>query len=444
MSAVRRRSKFLVLLVAVAGLSLVLSACAFLKEGSLSVSQPGGIGAARVHFVLCTLNKEFNCGQNEPKVFKENIQYMLGIAVPKGSVPPATLTAQPTSGGAAPIVFNRSDQVAAEMAAASAKLGASELAEEEGFRPWPPPGLEGFGYLSAPVQDKEGPAAEWSIDAEFGLPAAADGSAFTGPFATGLDMAVREVTPEHPADSPPRCFGFEEGSEYEPESGEAFCLFTLEEAQVGTSDLKIAAPPTTPVYVGGKVTLPFGLNLASTAPTLPGFSLAATSTLSGAAVALSSSTFTPPPVDPGTHRSSGSDTATVTVPSTAQPGVYEVTLTAKTAQGGTATQVAKIEVTKPKLKIGKVKLNKSNGTAKIPIGVPSAGTLTVSGKGIAKVKRSAKGPKTLKVTIKAKGKAKKTLGSNGKAKVKAKIAFQPSNGAAVTKTKSITLKKKLG
>jgi uncharacterized membrane protein len=166
--------------------------------------------------------------------------------------------------------------------------------------------------------------------------------------------------------------------------------------------------------------------------------------LPGAAVSLSSSTFTPPAPDPSTHRSSGSDTVTVTIPKTAKPGVYEVTLTAKTAQGGTATQVAKIEVTKPKLKLGKVKLNKGNGTAKLSVGVPSAGTLTVSGKKIVKVKRTAKGPKTLKVTIKSKGKAKKALGSTGKAKVKAKIVFKPSNGDSVTKTKSITLKKKLG
>jgi hypothetical protein len=439
----RRFSKPLVALVALAVLALTLSACAFLKEGSLGVSQPGGIGAARVHFVLCSLDKEFNCGPNESQVFGENLQYLVGIAAPKGSSAPATFTAQPTTPGAQPIVFNRNDQVAAEMAASSAKLAATELGEKEGFRPWPPTGLEGFGYLSAPVQDQKGPAAEWSIDAEFGLPTAADGSPFTGPFATGLDMAAREVSPAHPADSPPKCADFE-GEEFNPESGEAICLFTLEEAQAGTSDLKIAAPPTSPVYVGGKATLSFGLNFGSTAPTAPGFSLAATSTLPGATVALSSPTFTPPAVDSGTHRSSGSDTATVTVPSTTKPGVYEVTLTAKTAQGGTASQVAKIEVTKPKLKIGKVKLNKKNGTAKLSIGVPAAGTLTVSGKGIVKVQRKPTGPATVKVTIKAKGKAKKKLASTGKAKVKAKIVFKPSNGVSVTKTKSITLKKKLG
>lgn len=132
------------------------------------------------------------------------------------------------------------------------------------------------------------------------------------------------------------------------------------------------------------------------------FNVTPSSTLPGAVATVLAPSFTPPAPDATTHRSSGSETVTVAVPKTAKPGVYEVTLTAKTPQGGTATQVAKIEVTQPKLKLGKVKLNKKNGTAKLSIGVPSAGTLTVSGKGIAKVQRKPAGPKPLKVTIKAK------------------------------------------
>jgi hypothetical protein len=444
LSAVRRRSKYLVLLVAVLGLALVLSACAFLKEGSLAVSQPGGIGTVHVHFVLCTEPEKGTCEPNEkhePPEGNETVQYLVGIAVPKGASAPASFTAQPINPGTQPISFTRNDQVASEIAAASAKLAEAELPPEAGeIKPWPPAGLEGIGYLSTVVEEEEGSLHEWGVDAEFGLPVPSDGSPFTGPFATAFAEGAREVTPAHPASSPVHCFRFEGPTE----EGEAICSPTLEEAQVGTSDLKIAAPTTAPVYVGGKATLAFGLNFGSTAPTSPSFSLSATSTLPGATVALSSSTFAPPAVDPSTHRSSGSATATVTIPSTAKPGVYEVTLTAKAAQGGTATQVAKFEVTKPKLKVGKAKLNKKNGTAKLSVGVPSEGTLTVSGKTIAKVKGTSKGPKTIKVTIKAKGKGKTKLADTGKSKVKAKIVFQPSNGASVTVTKSITLKKKLG
>jgi hypothetical protein len=443
--SVRRRSKLLVLAVAVLGLALVLSACAFIKEGSLNVSQPAGIGSARVHFVLCTESGEGACKpnrKNEPPQGNETIQYLIGIAVPKGATAPATFTAQPITPGTQPITFTRNDQVASEIAASSAKLAEAELSEEEEeaieIKPWPPAGLEGVGYLSGPVEEEEGSLDEWGIDADFGLPVPSDGSPFTGPFATGIAEGAREITPEHPASAPVHCFRFEGGSE----EGDAICSPTVEEAQVGTADLRIAALSTAPVYVGGKASLPFGLNFGSTA-NAPSFNVTATSTLPGAAVTVSAPSFTPPAVDPGTHRSSGTETVTVAVPPTAQPGVYEVTITAKTAAGGSVSQVAKFEVTKPVLKLGKAKLNKKKGTAKLAVGVPSAGTLTISGKGIVKVQRKPTGPATLKVTIKAKGKAKKKLTSTGKAKVKAKVVFQPANGAAVTAAKKITLKKKL-
>jgi hypothetical protein len=206
----------------------------------------------------------------------------------------------------------------------------------------------------------------------------------------------------------------------------------------------VGAPTTTAqVYVGGNATLQFGLDFASTASTLPAFNVTAGSSLPGATLAVSSPTFTPAAPAADTHRSSGSETVTVTLPKTAGPGLYDVTLTAKTNGGATVAQTGKVEVLQVKIKLGKVKLNKKKGTATLPVGVPTAGTLTVSGKGIVKSQRKSTGPKTLKVTIKAKGKAKAKLGKTGKAKVKAKIAFKPTNGAPVTKTKPITLKKKL-
>jgi hypothetical protein len=443
-SVVRRRSKFLVFAVAVAGLALALSACASFKEGSLSVSQPKGIGAAHVHFILCTEPEGSTCQPNqerEPPEPNETLQYLIGIAVPKGAAAPATFTAQPITPGTQPIIFTRNDQVASEIAASSAKLAEAELPpESEPVKPWPPAGLEGIGYLSAPVEEEEGSLDEWGVDAEFGLPVPSDGSPFTGPFVAATAEGSREVTSEHPADAPVHCLRAEEGGLH---PGDAVCSSTAEEAQVGTSDLKIAAPATASVYVGGNASLPFSFNLGSTAGSAPVFNVTAVSTLPGGVVTVAAPTFTPPAVDPGTHRSSASDSVTVAAPSTAAPGVYDVTITATTPQGGTATQVAKLEVTKPKLKVGKVKLNKRNGTAKLSVGVPGAGTLTASGKGVVKAQRKASGPATLKLPIKSKGKAKKKLKATGKAKVKVKLVFKPENGAPVTKTKSIVLKKKL-
>jgi hypothetical protein len=434
LSAVRRRSKFLVLFVAVAGSALALSACAFFKANSLSVSQPAGLGAARVHFVLCT-NPDPEAGTCSPEEDEEELQYLLGLAVPPGSSAPATITASPSAGGPT-IVFTRNDQVAPEIAAATA-FAREKNAELDA---WPPAGLEGVGYLSNAIKEVKGLAVEWTVDADFGLPVSSDGGPFASPFKVAPAYGFRGVDAEKSPNRSVHCVRFEGG---EPDPSDAVCGPVGEEAEVATSDLKIASPPTTAVFVGGKASVPYGFNFGSTASTLPSFNVTATSTLPGAAVTVSAPSFTPPATDATTHRSTGSETVTVAVPKNAKPGVYDVTIMATRSQGGTATQVAKVEVTKPKLKLGKVKLNKANGTAKLSIGVPSAGTLTASGKGVAKAQRKAKAPKTVKVTIKAKGKAKAKLAATGKAKVKAKIVFKPENGAPVTKTKSITLKKKL-
>ena len=439
MSLVRRRSKFLVLAVAVAGLALALSACAFFKPGSLSVSQPGGIGNARVHFVLCSTTLEgedLECGPSQSEE-EGQLQYLLGIAVPKGSSAPATIMGTP-SGSAAPIVFTRNDQVASEIAAAATAEAETETEEFGGG--WPPAGLEGVGYLSGVVNEAGGAQFEWTIDADFGLPTEPGGAPFAGHFAASPALGIRSVEPGHSPDRPVHCWRPAPSSS--PAEDDAFCVPSEELAETGTSDLKIAAAPTASVFVGGNAALQFPMNFASTAG-LPTFNVSAGSSLPGATTAVSAPSLTAPAPDSSTHRSSGSETVTVSVPSSAAPGVYDVTITATTPQGGTATQVAKLEVTKPSLKVGKAKLNKRNGTAKLSVGVPGAGTLTASGKGVVKAQRKATGPKTLKLTIKAKGKAKKKLNSTGKAKVKVKLVFKPENGAPVTKTKSIVLKKKL-
>lgn len=432
MSVLRRRSKYLVLAVAVAGLALALSACVSFKEGSLSVSQPQGIGAARVHFVLCTNPKGEACTPDEGE---DDLQYLLGLAVPPGSSAPSTITATPSAGGS-PIVFSRNDQVASEIAAANA----AARGKNSEVKAWPPAGLEGVGYLSNAVREVKGSTVEWSVDSDFGLPIPADGGPFSGPFKVVPAYGGRAVDAENPPDRPVHCARLEGG---EPDLSDAICVPIEQEAEVATSDLRIAAPPAASVFVGGKSSLLYSFNFGGTASSLPTFNVSASSNLAGAALAVSGSSFTPPAPDPSSHRSTGSDAVTVTVPNTAAPGVYDVTITATTPQGASISQVAKLEVTKPTLKVGKVKLNKRNGRAKLSVGVPSAGTLTASGKGIVKAQRKATGAQTLKVTIKAKGKAKKKLDATGKTKVKAKIVFKPENGASVTKTKSITLKKNL-
>jgi len=440
-SRLRRSAKSLVALLAFGVFALVLSGCVYFKPNSLSVSQPGGIGSARVHFVLCT-EPAPTCGPNETE---GTVQYLLGIAVPAGSTPPQTVTATPTNGGP-PIVFTLNEEVAKEFAAASPST--QEVLAEEGVPPeakqviggpWPPSGLQRVGYLAAPIQETKGPTYEWSVDADFGLPVAADGSPFTGPFATGIAFGFRGVTPEFPANRPVHCVRKEDG---ELKDDAALCGGTNQQSQIGTSDLRIAAPgKPTQVFVGGKAPVKFKLNYASTTTTTS-FALKGGTSLKGAkATVPSGATFVPGALDPTSHRApTATSEVKVSVPKKAKPGTYEVTLTATAPQGGTATGVAKVKVAKPKLKLGGVKLNKANGTATLTVKVPGAGTLTVSGKGLVKAKKKAKKAKKLKITIKAKGPTKGQLEQLGKAKVKAKLSFKPTSGITVKKTKSITLK----
>lgn len=443
MSRLRRPTKPLAVLLAFVGLIVALAGCVYFKPNSLSMSQTGAVGPVTVHFVLCT-EPEPDCGPNEGG---GTLQYLLGIAVPPGSTPPPTITAT-SPNGAAPIVFSLNEEVAREIAASSPSV--EKLLAEEEAPPevkqiiggtWPPSGLQGIGYLSAPVQETEGSNLEWSVDAPFGLPVAADGSPFAGPFTTGLAFGFRLVTNELPANRPVRCVRVESES---PASGSAICAGNSQQGQIGTSDLKIAAPAQASAFLGGKAKLSFPFNFATTAVPSPSFALSATSTLPKAKFSLASPTFVPGAPDPTTHRSpTANQTVTVTVPKNAKPGTYEVTLTASTPQGGLVSQMAKLKVTKQKLSLGGVKLNKSKGTATLSVKIPGAGTLTATGKGIVKAKKSAKQakkPKNLKLTIKAKGKVKKQLAEEGTAKVSAKVTFKPTSGTPVTKTKKITLK----
>jgi hypothetical protein len=434
-----RFAKSVLALTAAGAVALVISGCAFIKPGSLTVSQPEGIGSVRVHFVLCTVGSEI-CGPNSGET--ETFQYLMGIAVPSGSAPPATLTAVPVKGGA-PIVFTRNDEVATEMAAASAALQkflsgpktpkeAEEIAQlKQLFGDlWPPSGLQGVGYLSAPVEEVKGANAEWSLDADFGLPTAADGAPFSGPFGTAIAQGFRVVSGSQPATRPVRCIRVEAGAE--SNESEAFCGGSVQQAQLGSADLRIAAPAKpAQAFVGGSAELAFPLKFASTAATVPTFALSATTTAKGGKAKLASAKFTPGALNPSTHLApTGTGKVKVSVPRGIKPGKYDVTLSAKAPQGGIATKVVKLKVTKPKLKFGAVRLNAANGTATLRVKVPGAGRLTITGKGIATVQKKAKKAKTLTVTIRPTGSA---------ARVKVKATFKPTSGISVSKTKSIVL-----
>jgi len=101
--------------------------------------------------------------------------------------------------------------------------------------------------------------------------------------------------------------------------------------------------------------------------------------------------------------------------------------------------------------VGKPKLNKKKGTAKLPVTVPGPGGLTLSGKGVgtqrlarASASRAVTAAGTVSLAVKPKGKTKKKLNKTGKAKVKVTVTFTPTGGAANAQPATIKLKKKLG
>lgn len=95
-----------------------------------------------------------------------------------------------------------------------------------------------------------------------------------------------------------------------------------------------------------------------------------------------------------------------------------------------------------KLRIGKPILNKRQGTAKLPVTVPAAGTLKLKGKGIKSLTRSVTGATTVKLAVKPKGSTLSALAQKGKAKVKALVTYTRKGGGKETGAKTFTLRKR--
>jgi hypothetical protein len=97
--------------------------------------------------------------------------------------------------------------------------------------------------------------------------------------------------------------------------------------------------------------------------------------------------------------------------------------------------------------IGQARLNKKKGTAKIPVTVPEAGTLTVSGNGVkgmvaAASKSVAVSAGRVKVLVKTKGKKRHKLDKLGKVKVAVKLTYTPDGVKSNSEKAKLKLKKK--
>lgn len=103
---------------------------------------------------------------------------------------------------------------------------------------------------------------------------------------------------------------------------------------------------------------------------------------------------------------------------------------------------------------GRLKRNTKRGTAVLPVTVPGAGTLSLSGRGVAGQQastsraasaggRAVASASTVKLVVKGKGKKKKTLNETGKVKLNLAITYTPTVGDPSTQSVKVKLKKKL-
>jgi hypothetical protein len=348
---------------------------------------------------------------------------MLGIALPQGASAPQTLRAVSLSGGAA-ISYARNEEVTQAI---------DEVSRKESGQPWPRPGADAVGYLSNVFNEEPGGVHEWAIDADFGLPGGA--SPFAGPFKAVIVVGWRRVDGTHSADRTVNCYEPSGMSDATAICGEG------EERELGTADLRIAAhQPVARVFVGGRVLVPFDFDFASTAATQPTFSFAPSSDLPGAILTPVTGGFATGPLPADTHLIHSSGGVTVQAPDNAEPGTYDVTLTG-TASGGAATSaVAKLQVVKATLGVGRPKLNRKRGTALLPVTVPDGGILTLKGRRVRSLQRRPQGAGMLRIPIKARGRAKNRLARTGRCRVFAQLEYTPVPGVPVTVGKAIVLR----
>ena len=137
----------------------------------------------------------------------------------------------------------------------------------------------------------------------------------------------------------------------------------------------------------------------------------------------------------------------------ASSGAYRCAVTASN-QAGSVTSNSGVHAV---FTIGKAKRNPKKGIVRVPVTLPVAGRLTVTGAGLAAVvdsgrkkKKKAKsslakavpGPQTIKLIIRAKGKKLKKLKKKGKAKGQLTYTFVPAEGTSGSQALPVTLRKK--
>ncbi len=117
--------------------------------------------------------------------------------------------------------------------------------------------------------------------------------------------------------------------------------------------------------------------------------------------------------------------------------------------GPEATHDFEVEAGKPnprpaRLQLKRPKLKRAKGIALLPAKVSGPGKVVLlKSKMVRATKRKAGKATTVRLKVAARGKALKKLRTKGKLKLKVRVRFTPKNGAPVTKSKRLTLRKKV-
>ncbi len=322
------------LLLALAVSAASLSGCVALK--SVGGVQQDVVGKLRLTLVICkvdggaTINHpgcayQSNGGEGGTTVS----QLLLGFRAPAGTSAPATVLGTTNDPAPKQLTFARSAGYEAEL---------SRLLPLDA-------GLRWIGYLADAYTYAGGangtPARELSVAVDLGLPSGPDGGPFVGPFSVTPVVGARGVDAGMgmPASRPVACGD----SLFAISGGGTICVDSPVAANVGfpynfaTRDYGIVAGRAT-ASPGQTVTLPFGVRGAGALPAGLTATLAAATNLPGATVA---------PSQPTAALSNGSNTRVtvpVAIPKKAGPGVFDVTLTGKLANGQTRVGTAKLTV----------------------------------------------------------------------------------------------------
>jgi hypothetical protein len=96
------------------------------------------------------------------------------------------------------------------------------------------------------------------------------------------------------------------------------------------------------------------------------------------------------------------------------------------------------------IRLGKPRLNKMKGTARLPVTVSGPGVLVLTGQGVTKQKKTPNAAGTVKMLVKPTLKTLRKLQRTGRAKVKITVAYTPTGGTPNSKAKAVVLRMGLG